>query len=180
MEINAETLRKIRDARGMTQKEFAKLLDISFRSLQDYEGGKVIPEAKKLLIISKLDAENVHEPGKKEEIKRELQEPEQKYQVPDTMKEATVDEMIARKVVEILRPFLREKTDEILVALKDLHKMEDEIKSTVMNLHIELNKVRNKQEATLRKANEVLSKSEETYKKMEDTYNKVLIIEERH
>ena len=106
----------------------------------------------------------------------------------------TVEDLIAQKVVEILRPFLREKTDEILVALKDLQKLEndiltgmkdlqkleDEIKKTVGTLHIAVSKVRNNQEATLQKANEMLSKSEDTFKKMEDTYNKVLIIEERH
>lgn len=57
MDIDAETLRKIRDKKGMTQKEFADYLQISTRSYQNYESGLNIPPAKKLLIFYKLNAE---------------------------------------------------------------------------------------------------------------------------
>jgi transcriptional regulator with XRE-family HTH domain len=60
MEVNSETLRKIRDDRGMSQKDFAEYLGISPRSLQNYEAGSAIPAAKKMLIASKIDANYVN------------------------------------------------------------------------------------------------------------------------
>lgn len=58
MEVNAENLRKIREEKGLNQTEFAQILGISYRSYQNYEAGKNIPDAKKLLIAQKLGAEN--------------------------------------------------------------------------------------------------------------------------
>ncbi len=43
MEVNAETLRRIRDNKGLSQKEFALFLGISERSYQNYEAGKTGP-----------------------------------------------------------------------------------------------------------------------------------------
>lgn len=58
MDIDAETLRRIREEKGMTQKEFAEYLEVSPRSYQNYEGGSNIPPAKKLLFFYKLNADN--------------------------------------------------------------------------------------------------------------------------
>lgn len=43
----AENLKAIRKQKKITQKEFAKMLGISFRTVQNYESGLVLPKSKK-------------------------------------------------------------------------------------------------------------------------------------
>lgn len=88
MKINSETLRQYRDKMGLSQKEFSEFLGISHRSLQGYESGDSIPEAKKALIKSKIDAKDAY-----------------------SIKEDTLDrfeDVIARKVIEKITPILEE------------------------------------------------------------------------
>lgn len=55
MKISAESLRNERDKRGLSQKDFAEFLGVGFRTYQNYEAGKVIPDSKKELLAYKLD-----------------------------------------------------------------------------------------------------------------------------
>lgn len=98
MDINSESLRKLRDNKGLSQKEFAKFLGISERSYQNYEGGKPIPEAKVALISSKLDVKNA----------------------PIVKKELSIEELIAQRVSELVKKELKERDAYVEKVLKEL------------------------------------------------------------
>lgn len=45
--MDAEFVKKLRERRGITQQELADLTGVSFRTIQNYEAGGVIPFSKK-------------------------------------------------------------------------------------------------------------------------------------
>lgn len=114
MNINAESLRHIRDQEGLSQKEFAKYLGISERSLQDYEGGKRIPPAKKELLELKLSAKNTDAINQK-----------------TPPEEVRLEKMIAKKVVEELSPYLKDFQKGHNSTGQQIHDLTELVKSLV-------------------------------------------------
>lgn len=101
MNINGENLRQIRDSKGWSQKEFAKFLGISERSYQNYEGGGAIPDAKKALIRSKLDA-NIA------------------YKKTPLIEAGSVEEMLANSIYLKIKPYIEESTEVRKQAVRDM------------------------------------------------------------
>lgn len=114
MIINAESLRRIRDQEGLSQKEFAKYLGISERSLQDYEGGKKIPTAKKELLQLKLGAKNADTMTQK-----------------NPTEEVRLETMIAKEVMEELKPHLEGFQMGHHATGKQLHDIKELVKTLV-------------------------------------------------
>lgn len=144
MDINAASLRKIRDSKGMNQKEFAEFLGISTRSLQDYEGGKRIPPAKILLIKEKLDAENADT----------AEEPKEAYAV----EKMRFEDVVAENVVKKILPYIEKFQDLHIRNSKSIDDMEDTLKElAVINA-----KLRRQVKALEAKVEEIHEFSKET------------------
>lgn len=50
MEINALTIKKYRKKNHITQEEFAEMIGVSFRTVQNYEAGSTIPKSKHAIL----------------------------------------------------------------------------------------------------------------------------------
>lgn len=58
--MNSLDVIRIRENLGLTQKEFANLLNVSLRTVQNYEAGGTIPKSK-YAILHKLENENIED-----------------------------------------------------------------------------------------------------------------------
>lgn len=70
--MNAEEIKKRRKLLGLTQKELAQLLGVSFQTVNGYENGKEIPTTKYQLLDTILSNKNIQELNEPQEIYGEL------------------------------------------------------------------------------------------------------------
>lgn len=64
--MNALEIRENRKRLGLTQKELAKKIGVSLKTISNYEKGEVIPESKKALlhkVLTTIEAGQVEEPA---------------------------------------------------------------------------------------------------------------------
>ena len=108
-------------SRGLTAYEISKELPLSEAGINKILNGNSNPRKSTLLLL-----ENYLFGGEKEKT--------------PTSKESRFEDVIAKQVAEELKPFIQEKTDDLL--------------QVIMNMQIELSKIRNQQAKTLEKQNE--------------------------
>ena len=56
MEITAKNINEKRKSLGITQKELADIIGVSFQTIQNWEGGKKIPKSKYQILGNFLDS----------------------------------------------------------------------------------------------------------------------------
>ena len=124
MDINAETLRQIRNKSGLSQSKFAELLGLKFRSYQNYELGHPIPDTKKELILYKLDTLNLHDNQK---IVHDVENIEDEYS-------KEINEALS-KIEKELEPYKKETYGELLILSLEIQANHDKLEELGLLKH---------------------------------------------
>jgi transcriptional regulator with XRE-family HTH domain len=122
--MNSEELKQKRTALGLTQSDLAAAIGKSRKTINTYEQGAPIPASVEKLLIMHF-----------ERVTKGYKEPQKK---PPTELEARFEDIVARRVIEIITPILEKLGENQKSALGSV----DDFKVTMQHLLLDLDELK--------------------------------------